>query len=183
MSFVKASELPGRSLSWGGLSLQHVSERCWWREKQSPCEVPPALRLPTQLFFPSYKLQTRLPFLMKPDAHHILFHALINEQNRCRMHSGCFHSGRTDQSWAVPAHFLARLYYQARWWRMLYPSIDFPQVLILEIRRVLPSASSQRRTEPVKTPHNSFQKTPALMDYTLCWEWASTLIESTESVQ
>lgn len=66
---------------------------------------------------------------------------------------------------------------------MLYPGIDFLQVLILEIRRVLPSASSKQRTETVKTPHNGFQRKTTVMDYRLPWKWGNTLIEQTESVQ
>ena len=66
---------------------------------------------------------------------------------------------------------------------MLYPRIDLLQVLILEIRRVFPSASSKQRTETVKTPHNSFQRKTTVMDCRLPWKWGTTLIEQTESVQ
>ena len=66
---------------------------------------------------------------------------------------------------------------------MLYPRIDLLQVLILEIRRVFPSASSKQRTGTVKTPHNSFQRKTTVMDCRLPWKWGTTLIEQTESVQ
>lgn len=66
---------------------------------------------------------------------------------------------------------------------MLYPSIDLLQVLILEIRRVFPSASSKQRTGTVKTPHNSFQRKTTVMDCRLPWKWGTMLTEQTESVQ
>lgn len=52
---------------------------------------------------------------------------------------------------------------------MLYPCIDFLQVLILEIRRILPSASSKQRAELLKTLHNNFQRKTTVMDYRLPW--------------
>ena len=66
---------------------------------------------------------------------------------------------------------------------MLYPRIDLLQVLILEIRRVFPSASSKQRTGTVKTPHNSFQRKTTVMDCRLPWKWGTMLNEQTESVQ
>lgn len=94
-----------------------------------------------------------------------------------------FQAGKTHQTHGVSAHFLVRLYYQVWWWTMLYPRIDLLQVLILEIRRVFPSASSKQRTGTVKTPHNSFQRKTTVMDCRLPWKWGTVLIEQTESVQ
>lgn len=99
----------------------------------------------------------------------------VNEGNHSWIHWVDSQAGRMCQTQEVSAHFLVRLYYQVWWWRMLYPCIDFLQVLILELGRVLPSASSKQRTETVKTPHNSFQWKTTVMDYRLFWKGGDML--------
>lgn len=119
---------------------------------------------------------------MRADTQRLPLYASIDEGNHSWIYRVDFHTGKMHQTHEVSAHFLVRLYYQVWWWRMLYPPIDFLQVLILEIRRLLPSASSKQRTETVKTPHNGFQRQPTVMDYRLPWQWGSTLLEQMESV-
>lgn len=103
--------------------------------------------------------------------HHLPVHMAPSSGESLLDTLGCFLPCEMDWTWEDSVHFLVRLCYRGWWWRMLYPPIDFLQVLILEIRRALPSASSKQRLEVVKTPHNSFQRETAVMDHRLLRKW------------
>lgn len=119
---------------------------------------------------------------MRADAQCPPLSALVSEGNHSQIYQVYFHTGKMHQLCEVSVPFLVRLYYQVWWWRMLYPWIDFLQVLILEIRRILLSAPSKQRTETVKTPCNSFQRKTTVMDYRLPWKWGNVLNEQREIV-
>lgn len=98
---------------------------------------------PCMVSFSSQKLQRSLPSLMRADMYTFSFICPDQWGNR-------FSFWPAALVVKVSVHFLVRCYYRVWWWKMLYPCVDFPQVLILEIRRILPSASSKQRTELLK---------------------------------